>query len=107
MRKTQINTGRTLQYKSVHLVGHADDVNVMGNSMQGVKEAMEVLDDVGKEDGLTLNATKTKILIQSMKNIDKTEIIKIGNKQINLVDKFKYLGVTLTLVKSFSIYMYL
>ena len=77
-------------------MGYADDVNVMGRSMQGVKETMEVLDEVGKEVGLTLNATKTKILIQSKKNIDKTEIIKIGNKQINMVDKFKYLGVTLT-----------
>ena len=59
IRKTQINTGRTLQYKSVHLVGYADDVNVMGRSMQGINEAMEVLDEVGKEVGLTLK-TKQK-----------------------------------------------
>ena len=58
IKKTQINTRSTLQYKSLHLVGYADDVNIMRRSIQRVKEGIEALENSGKEVGLKINREK-------------------------------------------------
>ena len=52
-------------------MGYADDVNIMGRSIQKVKEGIETLENAGKEVGLKINGDKTKLLILTRKTEEK------------------------------------
>jgi hypothetical protein len=65
IRKLQVVTRHTLEYKSLQIVGYADDINWMGKSLRSVEEIFEALKMEGKEVGLKINEQKTKVLIQS------------------------------------------
>jgi hypothetical protein len=59
----------TLEYKSVQIVGCADNINLMGRSLTSVEEILEALEMEGKEVGLKINEQETKVLIQSKERI--------------------------------------
>jgi len=46
------DTRGTLEYKSVHKVGYADDINLIGRSLTEVKEVFEGLNKEEKKVGL-------------------------------------------------------
>jgi sorting nexin-29 len=52
IRKLQVDTIHTLEYKSAQIVGYADDINFMGRSLRSVEEMFEALEMEGKEVGL-------------------------------------------------------
>jgi hypothetical protein len=55
-----------------------------------------VLLDASKEVGLEVNPEKTKyMLVSRCQNAGQRQSIKIGNRSIESVAKFKYLGTTL------------
>jgi len=65
IRQLCSDTWGTLEYKSVHKVGYADDINLIGRSLTAVKEVFEDLNKEGKKVGLKINESKTKVLIQA------------------------------------------
>ncbi|KAJ4446015.1 hypothetical protein ANN_12701 [Periplaneta americana] len=74
------------------LLVYADDVNT-----QTIRENTEILLEASKAIGLEVNPEKTKYMIMSRdQNIVRNGNIKIGDLSFEEVEKFKYLGPTVT-----------
>ena len=62
-----------------------------------MKEIAEALFVATKENGLEVNADKTKYMFMSRdRNVGRGHSVKIVNSSIEWVEEFKYLGTTLT-----------
>jgi len=87
-----------LKLNSTHqLLVYADDVNILGGSIHTIKENAEAFVLASKEIGLEVNADKTKYMLMSQdKNAGRSHSMKTDNSPLERVEKFKYLGTTLT-----------
>jgi hypothetical protein len=96
VRKVQANQEGFKLNGRHQLLVYADDVNMLGGSIQ-VQKNTEALVVASKEIGHEVNAEKTKYTIMSRnQNAGKNDNIKIDNKSFEMVEEFKYLGATLT-----------
>jgi len=76
------------------LLAYADDVNILGGSVDTVKKNAEA---ATMEIGLEVNVHKTMYMIVSRdQNAGRNHIIKTDNSSIERVGDFKYLGTKLT-----------
>ena len=77
------------QYICYQLLAYADDVNILGGSANTVKENAEVLLVATKENGLEVNADKTKYMVMSRdRNAGRGHSVKIDNSSIGRVEEF-------------------
>jgi hypothetical protein len=97
IRKVQENE-ISLKLNGTHqLLVYADDVNLLDDSVNTIKENSETLLDASRDIGLEINAEKTKYMIMShYLNSGQNQNIRIANESFEKVEKFKYLGTTLT-----------
>ncbi|KAJ4450850.1 hypothetical protein ANN_02281 [Periplaneta americana] len=97
IRKVQDNR-QGLELNGLHqLLVYADDVNMLGENQQTIRGNAEILVEATKAIGLEVNPEKTKYMIMSRdQNIVRNENIKIGDLSFEEVEKFKYLGATVT-----------
>jgi hypothetical protein len=97
IRKVQENEA-SLELNGTHqLLVNADDVNLLGDSVNTIKESTETLLEASKDIGLEINAEKTKCMIMSrFPNSGQNQNIRIAKESFEKVAKFKYLGMTLT-----------
>jgi hypothetical protein len=80
-----------------HLLVYADDVNLLDNSVNTIKENSETLLGASRDIGLKINAEKTKYMIMSRHpNSGQNQNMRITNELFEKMAKFKYLGMTLT-----------
>ncbi|KAJ4438526.1 hypothetical protein ANN_14471 [Periplaneta americana] len=97
IRKVQDNR-QGLEFNGLHqLLVYADDMNMLGENPQTIRENTEILLAASKAIGLEVNPEKTKYMIMSRdQNIVRNGSIKIGDLSFEEVEKFKYLGATVT-----------
>jgi hypothetical protein len=75
------------------LLVYAEDVNLLGDSIDNIKKNTETLTDTSKEVDLIVNAEKTKCMLMSHhQNAGKNNFIKIANRSFGNVPRFRYLG---------------
>jgi len=66
IRKVQVNQ-IGLQMNGKHqLLVYADDINLLGDSINTIKENKEILLEASRDVGLEINAEKTKYMIMSL-----------------------------------------
>jgi ABC-type phosphate transport system ATPase subunit len=76
---------------------YADDVNLLDDSTNTIKENIESLLEASRDIGLEINAEKTKYTIMSRHpNSGKNQNIRIVNELFENVAKFKCSGTTVT-----------
>ena len=79
------------------LLVYADDVNMLGENLQTVRENAEIFIKASKDIALEVNSEKTKYMITSRhQNVIENQNIVIGNLSFENVEKFRYLWVTVT-----------
>jgi hypothetical protein len=79
------------------LLLYGDDINLLGDSTDTVKENTETLLWASRNVGLEINAEKTKYMITSRHpNSGQSQNSRTANESFENVAKFKYLGTTLT-----------
>jgi hypothetical protein len=79
------------------LLVYADDVSLLGDNTDIIKENTETQIDASKEVGLEVNAEETKyMLLSHHQSAKQNHNRKTGDRAFENVAQFKYLGIIVT-----------
>ncbi|KAH7617055.1 putative LINE-1 retrotransposable element ORF2 protein [Nannochloris sp. 'desiccata'] len=85
----------TLNNMPLRSLMYADDLVQAATSMPGLRKQMALLEDFSARWGLTVNASKTKLMlfsgIRSIKE-EKAAVLYVDGETVEVVEQFKYLG---------------
>lgn len=93
IRKVQKDSiGLKIENQNMVIAAYADDIIIMGETEDQVRNSASKLIEEGKSIGLNINEDKTKYLIVSRKQ-HRQNSISVGDMTFEKVPNFKYLGV--------------
>lgn len=78
---------------NLNCLGFADDLALLANNIQETKQQIKSLHDIANKIGLKISFEKTEIMLTQPPLARK---IQIENRDIKIVDKFRYLGEIIT-----------
>jgi HJR/Mrr/RecB family endonuclease len=73
----------------------SDDQGIVSNTEKGLQRIVDRLDEASKMYEMKINVKKTKVMLVSKEAGKKMKIV-IDGKEVEQVDRFKYLGSMLT-----------
>lgn len=88
--------------KDVHCLMYADDIILLSKSAKGLQEKLDILNTYCKDWCLTVNTSKTKILIFNKAGRLIKHSFRYGNENIECVSNCKYLGIWFSSSGSYS-----
>ena len=94
IRQLSVQVKSTIYYKSVQLIGYADEINIMGRAKRAISDVYGKLKERAKEVGLNINAEKTKAMVQN-RRLRKIETLTINDHDTEVVRRFKFLGTVI------------
>jgi hypothetical protein len=91
------NQGFKLQDSSIELLAYADDVVLLGESQESLKNIFLKLEKAAAKVGLQCNEGKTAYMCVDRRKLHQpANILNIGRFNFNKVQQFKYLGTIVT-----------
>jgi hypothetical protein len=87
------NLGTNIGATQINILGFADNLNLIGDSMEIVEQNINTLIEGAKLVGLKINQDKTKVM-ELLPNGE--ENVVINDYTFEKVKEFKYLGITIT-----------
>ena len=82
-----------LNSTSIGSLLYADDIVLLSTSESGLQQAINGLDRYCRDWNLSVNVTKTKVVVFNKKGSTVQTDIKLGSNRIDAVDSYKYLGM--------------
>ena len=80
-------------FLKLYVLLYADDTVILAESANDLQESLNALHSYALEWDLTVNLSKTQIVIFSKGRITNHPIFKYGDKVVEVVDDYTYLGV--------------
>ena len=74
----------------------ADDVVIWGKDQMEVQEQLDIINEKIEQRGLKINVEKSKTVVMNRGEKEGKGVIKVGDKELEVVKHFKYLGSELT-----------
>ena len=88
----------------VFLMLYADDIVIFANDEQGLQKGLDVLHNYCQKWKLKVNVNKTKIMVFRCGGLLRRNLAFLyDGKQIEIVQRFTYLGIVFTIRGSFSV----
>ena len=94
-RQLSVEIKSTIFYKSVQLIGYADDINIMGRIIRALCEVCKELKGTAKEVGLNISVEKNKSIVHSRRTKIIRKILTMKDHDVEVVRRFKYLGTVI------------
>lgn len=88
-------------YLKLSILLYADDTVILSESESGLQHALNVFCSYCKEWQLNVNVDKTKVLIFSKGRPNRNYNFVFNDKQLEIVNEYKYLGIYMSMSGSF------
>jgi hypothetical protein len=97
-RRAKLQTSGTIFNKQTQLLAYANDIDIVGKSLEAVRDAYLALEAEAAKVVLKINEQKTKYMIASGNRtiLDSKPTVAFGDKNFEVVNEFVYLGALVT-----------
>lgn len=102
MRNSSTNWNGTLIHKSQQIFAYADDIDVVGRSVEAVKRGLQDIEEAARPAGLHINEGKTKYMVMTRNNRGDGGDLIVDDKTFERVDSFVYLGTNVNSTNNLS-----
>lgn len=87
-------TGISVQGERISNLKFADDIDLLEETFDGLRESLEVLHTQSRRMGLRINKAKTKVMVFGKEMVE--EQMHVDGQEIEVVEEFVYLGSKFT-----------